>query len=136
MEKQYAKLISQNLQSGIRSCHSLGQLIQEGIENTGFETSFLTEADWGYVFRINKNKKSFDISIIGIQGCLLGVAIEPTVNIIYKILNVNEKGTLATIKEEIQNILVNNAGVEEVVWFTKDEWKQAFGTDFFDTTEN
>jgi hypothetical protein len=110
---------------------SIGEQLQESLEEIGIQTSLPTSADWGYVFRLNIESCSYDISIIQISKIVYGLAIEAPRDIISRLFNMFKSSRVKATKEWISEILGLEIGVVKENWYTQANWISTFGKDFW-----
>jgi hypothetical protein len=76
MHNLYGHIVLNPSYNETHSFSLIGQSLEDAIERQGYKVTLPTDADWGYVFRTEFNRKDFDISIVSLLVSNYAIAIE------------------------------------------------------------
>lgn len=109
----------------------IGKLIELELERRNISVTIPMAADWGYIFRLKVSKQLIDVSVVDQHEDGYGIALEPQKNVLNVFLTKKKEEAIKTVKSIVSEVLHKAMTDSTLIWYTKDEWLAAFGTNFW-----
>jgi hypothetical protein len=127
---QYGRFRPENISSLEVSVSSIGKMLEHEFEQRDIFTALPTAADWGYTFQVRIGKQLINISIVDQDEDGYGIALEPPKDILNIFFVRGAKKAIEIAKSILYNALYTMVTNFTLIWYSKDEWRAVFDTDF------
>jgi hypothetical protein len=128
---QYAVLIHSEKENPLLNHLAFGQRMEMLMEQKGFYSELPTNADWGYVFRVQVKSVLVDISIVELSEYSFGIALEPVKSFFSLQFSRRRCEAVDFVKGVLIDILKTENRHFALTWYSDVEWRKAFGKGFW-----
>jgi hypothetical protein len=128
---QYGVLLYSDTKNSLPNYEELGQTIEMRAEEKGFHIELPTNADWGYVFRLQLNPIRVDVSIVQLSEASFGIAIEPVKSLLRFQSARSRTKAVDLVKRILFEILECENRPFTLEWYSDKQWRQTFHKGFW-----